>query len=162
MIKMSEKIHRLRLSTLFDQDIVSFLEVVPPSRRSELLRHVIRYYTSQLKDDGELFILAEQETEKEVLFPEVKLDKEEKEYKIRLDPEIDSSIIDIINKVPRKRRSEFWRHVLRYYISQLNDSQEVFIMPTILQKQTSSKQQPPIIEKPKRKKPSQRLKGLSF
>lgn len=159
---MSEKIFRFRLSASLDQDIIGFLEAVPSNRRSELLRHIIRYYISQLKDDGELFILTEssQDSQSEVDFPKPILEKEEKVYKVRFDAEIDHLLIETINRVPRKRRSEFWRHVLRYYMSQLSDDKEVFIMPTTVHQPNVKKSKTPIASG--KNKPVKQLKGLSF
>ena len=130
---MAEKLYRVRVSKSLDQDIIGFLEHVPASRRSELFRHIIRYYVIQLKDDGERFILTEAPHQSDT-YPnyQYKLDEskvKDKEYKIRLNEAIDRQLIEVVERVPRKRRSEFWRHVLRYYMSHLKDD-EIFIMPT--------------------------------
>lgn len=127
---MSEKLYRIRASTALDQDIIGFLESIPTTRRSELLRHILRYYSSQLKNDGELFLIAEAPYHSIVHFTyhPSSNEKEIKEYKLRLDEKIDHQLIETLEKVPRRRRSEFWRNVLRYYMNHLGEG-EIFIMP---------------------------------
>lgn len=50
-------------------------------------------------------------------------------YKLPLDPNTDSDLIDWINDIPRNKKAELVRHALRYYKSQLKEG-EVFIMPS--------------------------------
>src|SRR5690625_3357149 len=127
---MTEKVYRLRLSSTIDRDIVSFIESVPSTRRAELLRHIIRFYISQLKDDAELFIFTDisHNNPHKLSINGHTIDEERIEYRIRLDKKVDSLLIHTAEKVPRNRRSEFWRHIMRYYISHIEDG-EVFIMP---------------------------------
>ncbi|RKO61844.1 hypothetical protein Cdeb_01339 [Caldibacillus debilis GB1] len=125
---MSEKIYRFRVSTAIDQDIIRFLDSVPDQRRSELFRHMLRFYQSQLGEGEDPFLPYKQ---KEHPIPQTTGEEGEKEYKVRLDDELERSIIELIASVPRKRRSEFWRHLIRYYMNQLREG-ELFIMPSSL------------------------------
>lgn len=127
---MAIKIFRVVVATSLDQDIISFLESIPATRRSELLRHIIRFYVSQMDNTEELFIVSDYSPSKPIQLTTKKdnSDNSDIEYKIRLDERIDQPLIDIAEQVPRKRRSEFWRHVFRYYIGHLNEG-DVFIMP---------------------------------
>jgi len=128
---MREKLYRVRLSQTLDQEIIGFLESVPQTRRNELLRHILRYYVSQLEPNGELFIVSDRQQTVHFSSPEHQHQEGTKEYKLRLDEVLDKNLVETLERIPKKRRSEFWRYVLLYYLSHLHEG-EFFVMPTKL------------------------------
>lgn len=137
---MRERAYRFSVSPEIDQDIIQFLESIPAPRRTELLRHILRFYQSQLKNNDEYFLPYVQKywsgysEDEKILVTD---------YKIRMNTTIDSSLIELVDSVPRKRRSDFWRHAIRFYISHLEDD-EYFIMPKEIE---NKKPEKPKVEK---------------
>jgi len=154
---MRERAYRFSVSPEIDQDIIQFLESVPAPRRAELLRHILRFYQSQLKSNEEYFLPYVQKhwggySEDEKI--------QVTDYKVRMNTAIDGSLIELIDSVPRKRRSDFWRHAIRFYMSHLEDD-EYFIMPKEI---SDKKQRKPKAEKKKINKetPPESLFEFSF
>lgn len=141
---MSGKTYRFTVSPEIDQDIIQFLEPFPISRRGELLRHIVRFYQTQMGKNDNFFLPYEQKEWSQGYGDQF---IHATEYKIRMDDEVDKSLINFIEAVPRKRRSDFWRHAIRYYMNQLNEG-EYFIMPEHV---GTTKPKPKIeIQKPKK------------
>jgi|SRR5690625_1050705 len=119
---MTDKVYRIHFSDVLDQDAIQFLDSIKSSRRSEMTRYVIRYYMSFLTNEKPEFLPIH-------TTPNIQGGKEEtlKEYKVRLDTKLDSPLIRLIEQVPRRRRSEFIRHVFHFYLSHLEEGDWILI-----------------------------------
>jgi|HigsolmetaAR206D_1030411.scaffolds.fasta_scaffold00003_117 hypothetical protein len=133
------KTFKFSVSKEMDEDIIRFLELLPKTRRAELLRHILRFYQTQLKNDGEFFLPYVQKPLPSIATGPV---PESTEYRIQMDEQLDSTLIDLLESVPRKRRSEFWRHAIRYYMSRLKEG-EYFVMPEEIASGNGKKQKDP-------------------
>lgn len=97
-----------------NRDVIEFLDGIKASRRAEMTRHILRYYISHLDELQPILLpltksVAVMSSTSDTLH----------ELKIRLDPVLDKELILLIERVPRKRRSEFVRHVFHYYLNDL-------------------------------------------
>lgn len=58
---MADTIYKLPLDPVADKDLIDWINSHPRNKKSEVVRHALRYYKSQLKE-GEVFIMPSPET----------------------------------------------------------------------------------------------------
>lgn len=153
---MTDKVYRIHFSEKLDQESIQFLDSIKSSRRSEVTRYIIRYYMSFLDSETPEFLPIQTSTP-----IEQRGEESLKEFKVRLDPLIDKPLINLIEQVPRRRRSEFIRHIFQYYLSHLPDGEWV-IFPSYqnkaIEKGTIYKEE----DESTGELPGDELSGLSF